>query len=130
LETAMQGVERFSLSSDRLERLLGEVPKYAPEPIEIRSEPNARPFEPQTSRSSVALNLVLFAVGGLLAGSVVAAADLTACRASASPLIVAGEPKRTPASNTPAAPKDVSQPSFPIPTDYAVYALNNGTLMN
>jgi hypothetical protein len=162
LETAIRGVERFSLSSDRLERLpppaqtshvapersaavpalgainQGGVPEYGPEPIEIRSGPNARPSGPQTSRSMMAANLVLFAVGGLLAGSVVAATVYT-LRTPLLQRLGAGTPPQAPISQAagpsapqqaapPAAPKDVSQPSFPIPTDYGVYALNNGTL--
>ena len=162
LETAIRGVERFSLSSDRLERLQppaqsahlapehsaavpalgainqGGLPKYGPEPIEIRSGPNARPFGPQTSRSSMASNLVLFAVGGLLAGSVVVA-TVYMLRSPLlqrfgpptppqAPLSQAAGPSAPQQAIPPAAPKDVSQPSFPVPTDYGVYALNNGAL--
>jgi hypothetical protein len=161
LETAIRGVERFSQSSDRLERLQppaqsshvalehsaavpalgpihqGGAPKYGPEPIEIRS--NAWPFRPQTSRSSVASNRVLFAVGGLLAGSVVAAAvhtlpspmlqrlgPATPPQAPLSPQ--AAGPSAAQQAIPPVAPKDVSQPTFPVPTDYGVYAINDGTL--
>jgi hypothetical protein len=41
------------------------VPKHGPQPVEIRS---GRPFGAQTSRPPMALAIVLFAVGGLLAG--------------------------------------------------------------
>jgi len=164
LETAIRGVERFSLSSDRLERLQppaqpshvapehsaavpalgainqGGMPKYGPEPIEIRSGPNARPSGPPTSRLLMASNLVLFAVGGVLAGSVVAATvymlrgpllqRLGPATPPQAPLSPQAAGPSTPPEQviSPAAPKDMSQPSFPVPTDYGVYALNNGTL--
>jgi hypothetical protein len=160
LETAIRGVERFSLRSERLERLQppaqsshvafehpaavpvlaihqAAVPKYVPEPIEIRSD--AWPFRPQTNRSSMASKLVLFGAGGLLAGSVVAAAvytlpspmlqrlgPVTAPQALSSPQ--AAGPGAAQQAIPSAVPKDLSQPTFPIPTDYGVYAINNGTL--
>jgi hypothetical protein len=155
LETAIRGVERFSQSSDRLERLrppahvtperaavpalgaIGQVgvSRYAAQPIEIRS---GRP----TSRSRMVSTFVLFAVGGLLAGSVVAAAVHTVRGSTLLQRLGPAKPPQAPLSPQEAAgrgappqpampsapPMDVSQPSFPIPSNYGVYALNNEKL--
>jgi hypothetical protein len=159
LETAIRGVERFSRNSARLERLhpsaldiaeklavpaLGAIhpvgaPKYGSPPIEIRSR---RRFA-LPSRSRMVSTFVLFAIGGLLAGSLVAAAvhaarggGLLQRLGSAAPLQVSLPPQEAagrggapPQLAMPRAlPQDISQPSFSIPTNYGVYALNNETL--
>jgi hypothetical protein len=159
LETAIRGVERFSQSSDRLERLqppaqgvaeraavpaLGGidqvgVPKYASPPIEIRSR---RPFGLRTSRSRMMSTFVLFAIGGLLAGSVVAAAvhtvrggtllrrlgHTTPSQAALLPQEAAGRGAPSQLAMPRAPPRDTSQPSFSIPSNYGVYALYDETL--
>jgi hypothetical protein len=151
LETAIRGVEKFSLRSDQLHALsppplaaqpalLGDGPidvlddgggvaRQAPELINISAKSSSRP-PAAPRRGAMAATLFLFAVGGLLAGSVVAG-SVYVMRGNLVQAIKPAAPQNASLQTSQASPPPPTQESstgFPIPSDYGVYALNEGKL--
>jgi len=151
LETAIRGVEKFSIRSDQLHALsppalaaqpalLGDGPvdalndydgvaRQAPELIDIsaKSSSSAAP-----RRGAMASTLFMFAFGGLLAGSVVAG-SVYVMRGNRIQTIKPATPQNASLQTSVAIPQapppaQDSSPGFPIPSDYGVYALNEGKL--
>jgi hypothetical protein len=151
LETAIRGVEKFSTRSDQLHRL--SPPALAVQPALLGDGPIrvldvgdgvARPVLTDVSAISssrlssaprsraTAPKLMLFALGGLLAGSMVAGSvyvirgnpfqtNKPGTPQSQSTQTLAAMPKATPSAQD-------SSPGFPVPSDYGVYALDDGKL--
>jgi hypothetical protein len=149
LETAIKGVEKFSLRTDQTAQLnppsaapqlaLGgsaptprassvagvgqaDVQTYPREPLEIRATSTLRSYPVRRSRANTT-SFLLFGFGGLLVGSLlIAGVYLQHTVAMRGPV----------EQSVPAPPHSAAAaadaPSFPIPTDYGVYALNNGKL--
>jgi hypothetical protein len=153
LETAIRGVEKFSIRSDQLHALSppplsaqpallddgaitvlndGDgVTRQAPELLDISAKSSSRQSA-VPRRGAMAATLLLFAFGGLLAGSVVAG-SVYVMRGNLVQTIKPAAPQnaslQTSVANPqlpPSAPE--SSPGFPIPSDYGVYALNEGKL--
>ncbi len=163
LETAIRGVERFSVRTDQRQGL--PPPAHAALPALLGPEPivtltdgddaagpaagfhyfGARsPTHPSASplRKAVTSISLFFAFGGLFAGSIVAG---TVYLTRGNPIfLMRGNPASTlesgaaqnaslqPSGALPhaqlAAPQADTSPGFPIPSDYGVYALNEGKL--
>lgn len=163
LETAIRGVERFSVRTDQRQGL--PPPAHAALPALLGPEPivtltdgddaagpaagfhyfGARsPTHPSASplRKAVTSISLFFAFGGLFAGSIVAG---TVYLTRGNPVfLMRGNPASTlesgaaqnaslqPSGALPhaqlAAPQADTSPGFPIPSDYGVYALNEGKL--
>jgi hypothetical protein len=152
LETAIKGVEKFSLRTDQTAQLnppsaapqlalggsastsrarsvavVGEadLQSYASEPIEIRATSTLRSYPVRRRNWANTASLLLFGFGGLLVGSLLIAGvylqRTLALRGAVEQSV------SVPAPPNPAAAA-ADAPSFPIPTDYGVYALNNGKL--
>jgi hypothetical protein len=151
LETAIRGVEKFSTRSDQLHRLSPPALAVQPAllgdgPIRVLDDGDgvARPVLTDVSAKSssrlssaprsraTAPKLMLFALGGLLAGSIVAGSvyvirgnpfqtNKPGTPQSQSTQTLAAMPKATPSAQN-------SSPGFPVPSDYGVYALDDGKL--
>jgi hypothetical protein len=151
LETAIRGVEKFSIRSDQLHALsppalaaqpslLGDGPidvlndgdgvaRQAPELIDVSAKSSSRP---SAAPRRGAMALLLFAFGGLLAGSVVAG-SVYVMRGNLLQTIRPATPQdrsrqTSVALPQPPPPAQDGSPGFPIPSDYGVYALNEGKL--
>jgi hypothetical protein len=153
LETAIRGVEKFSVRADQLHALspppltaqpalLGAGPndvlndgdgvaRQAPELIDVSAKSSSRPSA-APGRGSATARLLLFAFGGLLAGAVVAG-SVYVVRGNLLETIRPTTPQNAslqPPVAIPQAPPpgQDSSPGFPVPSDYGVYALNQGRL--
>jgi hypothetical protein len=151
LETAIRGVEKFSVRSDQLHALSpapltaqptllavgpselndGDgVARPAPELIDVSAKSSLRPST-APRRGAMAATLLLFAFGGLLAGSVVAG-SVYVVRGNLLETIRPATPQnashQAPLAVSQALPLGPESPGFPVPSDYGVYALNEGKL--
>jgi hypothetical protein len=152
LETAIRGVEKFSSRSDQTQWLSGPEPAAkpalpgagpivylndgndvageAPHLIDVSAKSSRRRFlSPQ--RVAVVSILLLFAFGGLLAGSMVVG-SIYLMRDKLVQAIWAPGPEKLTRQALDDAPKvqppASNPPEFPIPGDYGVYAINEGKL--
>jgi hypothetical protein len=151
LETAIRGVEKFSVRSDQLHALSpapltaqptllavgpselndGDgVARPAPELIDVSAKSSLRPST-APRRGAMAATLLLFAVGGLLAGSVVAG-SVYVVRGNLLETIRPATPQnaslQAPVAVSQALPLGRELLGFPVPSDYGVYALTEGKL--
>jgi hypothetical protein len=151
LETAIRGVEKFSVRSDQLHALspppLAAHPalpddklvdvlndrdgivRPAPHLIDVTAEPDARPTH-TPRRAAGTGKLILFALFGLLAGSVVAGSVyvMRGNLIQTSVLPQGTSPQAVAASPQVPLPALDNSPGFPVPSDYGVYALSEGKL--
>jgi hypothetical protein len=150
LETAIQGVERFSSHSDQNERFqlaaqsgqiahgsssaglppkpmveIGQVADPADD-IPMSRGFGLRPAAPVGLQRRLVSTLVSIAFGVLLAGTAVGVA-LYGRHGLSMQAGVSPPPQAAPAPEKTALPPSNSLP-FPVPTVYGVYALDNGTL--
>jgi hypothetical protein len=142
LEVAINGVEQFSVRDDQSPRLqppepslpmaLGAGPLVNNQVTVIATDPGGyadalwKPVGPQMvgRKSKPAIWLLSWSASGVvLAGAVVGAIYLS--RGSLVPAPVTPPPLPAQVKLTPQPP---DPPPFPIPTDYGIYALNNGKL--
>jgi hypothetical protein len=153
LETAIRGVEKFSSRSDQIQWLSGpkpvakkpalpgtgpivylndgnDVAGEAPRLIDVSAKSSRRRFlSPQ--RVAVVSILLLFAFGGLLAGSMVVGSIYLMRDKLVQAIWPPGPEKLTRQASDDAPkvqPPAPNPPEFPIPGDYGVYAINEGKL--
>lgn len=156
-ETAVVGVEDFSLRGDEKARLPGParsgqtaIPKLAPaspgpkQPAALALPPGAFKSPPALTRQTKALMSTWFRlaaglvlIGGVTAGalfvqrgSLLGGGAKVPGQAVSVPAVLkpAGEAQSATVSSSQPAPAPVAQPSMPLPTVYGVFAFNNGVL--